>query len=146
MLVQPAILDLCCHSPQWHDRVIHRAHTELGHLGADKTLYIVREDYMWPHIRQDIKVFISRCPTCLVHSTKREKVPLGTLPLLAAPNQVVCIDLIGPLVTSSAGNRYVLCLVCHATGWAEAYTIQHKTNQSVWQAFFRYYLAQMSTP
>ena len=132
--------------PQWHDRVICRAHTELGHLGADKTLYRVREAYVWPHMCRDIKVFISKCPTCLVRSTKREKVPLGTLPLPAAPNQVVGIDLIGPLVTSSAGNRYVLCLVCHTTGWAEAYPIQDKTNQSVWQAFSRAYLSRMSTP
>ena len=131
---------------QWHQQIVQRAHKELGHMGAEKTLFRVREAYIWPHMRRDIKAIVAQCTTCIVHNSKRDKVPIGTMPLASYPHQIIGCDLVGPFVTSSAGNKYILCIICHATGWAEAYPLPDKTNNSVWQAFARQYIPSHGVP
>ena len=42
------------------------------------------------------------------------------------------MDLIGPLITSLLGNKYVLNIMDHCTGWVESYPLPNKSNKSVW--------------
>ena len=46
--------------------------------------------------------------------------PTG-MPTATYPNEIVGIDTVGPLTMGEGGNRYLITLIDHATGWAEAY-------------------------
>ena len=51
--------NLCTHVLQEkHD------HPTAGHFGYNKTLELVRRDYIWPSMRADCKKFISQCVLC----------------------------------------------------------------------------------
>ena len=41
------------------------------------------------------------------------------------------MDLIGPLVTSTNNNKYVLTIIDHCTGWSEAYPIPYKKELTI---------------
>ena len=53
------------------------------------------------------------------------------MPLPASPMQVVGMDLIGPLTESGNGNKYVVNIVDHCSGWAESYPIPTKSSINV---------------
>ena len=55
-------------------------------------------------------------------------------------------DLIGPLITSTSGHRYILTIVDHCTGWAEAYPLANKTSTEVWQRLTREFLPRHGYP
>ena len=73
-------------------------------------------------------------------------VPMGEMPLAAYPMQIVGADLIGPFVSSLNGNKYVLTIIDHFTGWAEAFPLKDKSNASVWQAWANHFLPRHGTP
>lgn len=56
------------------------------------------------------------------------------------------MDLIGPFHPSPQGNKYILTVLDHLTGWAEAYPIPNKTSESVFQKFYHEFVARFGTP
>ena len=93
-----------------------------------------------------IRQTLTRCPTCIAHSRQIDRAPMGEMPLPSSPMQIVGMDLIGPFVPSIYHNRYMLTIICHATGWAEVYPLQDKSNASVWRAFANHFLPQHGPP
>ena len=112
--------------PQFQEAVIDRAHKEVGHLATHKTLARLKEAYVCPHMRESVRTRLNKCAVCAVHYRKPDHVTMGDMPLPASPMQIVALDLIGPFVASSNDNKYVLTVIDHCTGWAEAYPIPNK--------------------
>ena len=129
----------------YRDAVIDRAHREVGHL-ANATVCRLGEAYVWPGMRRQVRDRLKRCPICQTHSRRTDHVEMGTMPIANYPMQIIGMDLIGPFVTSPGGNKYVLTIIDHCTGWAEAYPIPDKTNRSVWTAFANQFLPRFGAP
>ena len=53
--------------PSMRQKVIQRAHHEVGHQGTRKTLARVQEAYKWPHQRRDVHHALRRCARCVVN-------------------------------------------------------------------------------
>jgi len=121
--------------PSIRTRVIEKAHNDVGHMSAQKTLDRVREAYVWPKMKSDIRRFCYQCPLCSVHTRAREHTEMGEMPIPAYPMQIISADLTGPLAKTDSGNLYILNIIDHLTGWAESYAIPDKTNESVWKCF-----------
>ena len=51
---------------------------------------------------------------------KVTKVPLGKMPLIEVPFHRIAINLVGPLIPSARGHRYILTVVDYATRYVEA--------------------------
>ena len=131
---------------QFQEAVIDRAHLEVGHMATHKTLCRLREAYVWPHMRESIKGRLAKCATCAVHYKRQDHVAMGDMPLPASPIQVVAMDLIGPFVASLNNNRYILTIVDHCTGWAEAYPIPDKRNTTVAHVFHNSFVSAHGCP
>ena len=116
----------------YRQRVIKRAHEEVGHMGVIKTLHRIQEAYKWPKMHKEVASFITRCPACVVNTDHRDKVRPDPMPIAEYPGQVIAMDICGPYVPSRTGNKYILTLIDHATGYAEAYPIPDKTQESVY--------------
>ena len=86
-----------------------------GHLGADRTLQLIRERFYWPRMVEEVHYFISNLCTCV-----RQKKPLiyGQAPLLpmitSSPFEVVGVDFLY-LEKSSGAFEYILLLKDHFT-------------------------------
>ena len=103
--------------PEARAPVIRKCHTEVGHMGIDKTVNRIHESYDWAGLRAQTMRVINNCAKCQVHSGKRDKPPPTYMPVARYPNQIIGIDHIGPFPMSPTGNRYCITLIDHSTGW-----------------------------
>ena len=132
--------------PEYQEAVIDRAHKEVGHMATQKTLARLREAYVWPHMRASIRARLNKCAICIVHHKRQEHVAMGDMPLPPTPMQVVAVDLIGPFVASSRNNKYVLTIIDHCSGWAEAYPIPDKRSETIEHLFHNCFVATHGCP
>ena len=127
-------------------KVLQNAHERSGHQGMRKTLCLVRDAYVWEGMRKDVTQMIDTCPKCQVNRRITVRTPYSEMPLARYPNQVIGMDLIGPLIKSTAGNQYILTIVDHCTAWAEAYPIPYKRAECVSSKFFNEYCPRHGIP
>lgn len=121
--------------PSMRAVIMEKAHIDVGHMSTYKTLERVREAYVWPKMRADIRLFCFKCPVCSVHTRQREHVEMGEMPIPAHPMQIISADITGPLAKTDNDNQYILNIIDHLSGWAESYALPDKTNENVWKCF-----------
>ena len=93
-------------------RVLQEKHDHLtaGHFGFNKTLELLRRDYVWPLVRTDCKTFVAQCVLCARNKPSRHR-PYGLLqplPIPERPWHSISMDFIEQLPTS---NGYTAILV-----------------------------------
>ena len=116
--VEQLVLPKCCRSA-----VIQIAHSIPlgGHLGKTKTTDRILQRFYWPTMHRDIENFCKACAVCQKMSTKGvRKAPLRSLPIISQPFERIAMDVVGPLLKSSYGNRFILVICDYATRYPEA--------------------------
>lgn len=102
------------------DKVIQYFHKgpAAGHFGRTKTLSRIRLYYNWPTIDTDVRRKIAACGKCWSQTPqgRRLVIPQSKLPI-GWPNEIVAMDLFGPLSLTNTGNRYVMVVIDHFTKW-----------------------------
>ena len=97
--------------------LIHKHdHPISGHLGQNKTLDLIRRDYVWPNMRSFVKDYVNSCTTCKRTKTPRHK-PYGLLkqlPIPSRPWDSISMDFIEHLPPSS-GYTSILVVVDRLT-------------------------------
>ncbi|XP_044150781.1 protein NYNRIN-like isoform X2 [Bufo gargarizans] len=91
-----------------------------GHRGEKLTYELLRDYAYWPHMLQDVRTY---CQGCLICPQFQPQAPTHRAPLMkrgmSMPWSDIQIDFIGPVTTSSKGNRYMLTVTCLFTKWVE---------------------------
>ena len=92
--------------------ILRHYYSDFIHHGRDKTYNFIKSLFYWPGITQDIDHYIKQCETCNFSSKTRLKKKVGKLKLFPSRkfNEIVAIDLVGPLPVTSSGNRYLLTI------------------------------------
>ena len=116
---------------KYRDDVIKRSHEEVGHLSINKTMKRTQDLYDWPGMKKDVRDFVADCATCRVHQNHTPKTTFGEMPIANYPFEIIGMNLIGPLVTSTNNNKYVLTIIDHCIGWSEAYPIPDKKGLTI---------------
>ena len=113
-----------------------------GHLGIKKTTDKIFTQFYWPGMHGEIERYCRSCDICQKTASRGRvnKVPLGTMPLMSTPFQMVAVDLIGKIQPSSErGHKYILVLVDYATRYPEATALKHIDAESVAEALVDMY-------
>jgi len=85
--------------------------SQVGHVGSDRLVKGLGEQGVhWPGMKEDIKEFVSNCPTCQKIKRQQEpRVPTAGYTLTsAAPMEEVSVDTIGPFEEDEDGKRHIL--------------------------------------
>ncbi|CAI7846817.1 unnamed protein product, partial [Closterium sp. NIES-54] len=84
-----------------------------GHFGSNKTLAGIAKYYYWPRMASDVQQFVTSCDTCQrMKSSKQKKTGLlQPLPVPEQPWQVVSLDFITGLPSTSRGNDSILVVI-----------------------------------
>lgn len=103
-----------------------------GHLGEQKTFQRIKERFYWPGYSKDTKEWCRACLSCAARKNppQHRRGPLNTIQA-GYPMQIVAADIVGPLPTSKAGNRYILVVSDYFTRWVEAYGIPNQEANTV---------------
>jgi hypothetical protein len=124
-----------------HDKVF------AGHQGVKRTRDLVKLNYFWPSMNQDIENYVDKCDSYSKFKVGRQPIaPLGELPETTTPFELVSIDICGPYPETRRGDRYLLTFIDHFSRYPEAIPIPKQDAPTVARAlvteiFSRLYMA-----
>ena len=105
--------------PSTHQtQVIHCLHDQLGHLGQDRTLDLVRSRFYFPNMEKAIREYVQRCESCVRRKSTMDRAPLVSISS-SRPMELLCIDFLS-LETSVGGYENILVITDHFTRYAQA--------------------------
>ncbi|KAJ8977624.1 hypothetical protein NQ317_010245, partial [Molorchus minor] len=111
--------------------VIINFHETLGHFGVYKTWVALRDKVHFPNMQRTIKKYIKACDICqkakisiLPKPPQKQIIPNGKDDLLA-------IDVLGPLVRSRAGVMYMLVIFNVFTKHVTLYPLRKATSRAM---------------
>ena len=107
--------------------VLEQYHDENGHMGVDKTYHTVGVKYYWPNMFKEVLGYIQGCVVCQARTLRAQKAPLSETDAPPYPFAKVSMDISGPYPTSLSGNKYILSVVDHYSGWPEAFALPDKS-------------------
>ena len=98
-----------------------------GHFGQNKTVSRLKQRFIWHGMRQDVLNCVRTCQICNTNkkANKKARGPLGQFHA-GAPLERVHIDILGPLVESRIGNKYILVLIDQFTKWVAFYALPNQ--------------------
>jgi hypothetical protein len=100
------------------DRVLEAYHNSFfgGHRGRKATLEALKARVFWIGMSSDVRDFVHACDTCTVGKTPK-KLYAGLFPIRKGrPFERMQIDFMQPTVPSKRGYKYILTVVCIASG------------------------------
>lgn len=117
------------------EKLLDIAHDNMwmGHLGCNKTIERLKQNYWWNQMGRDVKMKIKCCDVCMRvgKSTDKKKAPMCRVPIITEPYKRVNVDIVGPLTKTEKGNRYLLTLICCATKFPDAIPLKIADSESV---------------
>ncbi len=118
-----------------------------GHYGRDKTLERLKQSFMWMGMAKDVEVFVESCSICRVNK-KRSRTPQAGLGDYQAGIRLerVHLDILGPFVESTQGNRYILMIVDQFTKWLTCVALPDQSAESISNAFFDNFVCILGVP
>jgi len=113
-----------------------------SHPGANATVKLVSQRFVWPGVGKDCRAWTRTCTPCQRYKvTQHVKAPLESFNLPSARFSHVHIDLVGPLPVSS-GFRYCLIATDRHTRWPKAFPLSDITAEAVANAFVSVWVAR----
>jgi transposase InsO family protein len=117
-------------------------HDDIGHLGRDKTLELMRDRFYWPGMATSVANYVAQCPRCLCgKSPQHQRAPLVNIET-SQPMEMVCIDYLS-LEQCKGGVGNVLVITDHFSKYAQAFPTPNQTAKTtakvLYDSFFLHY-------
>ena len=116
-------------------------HDQVGHLGQDRVLDLLRDRFFWPGMYVDVVSYINSCPRCLRRKSQLDKAPLVNI----ETSQPLALDHLDYLkIEPSKGNiENVLVITDHFTRYTQAFPSKTQTALAtaklLWNNFILHY-------
>ena len=91
-------------------------------------------------MNKDIRKYIANCILCQHEKAKVQQYPLQMMEIPDRPFDKIAIDLVTECETSTSGNKHILTIIDHLTGWPEAVPIPDKSADTIVSTFINEYL------
>lgn len=117
------------------NKVLELSHDSeaVAHPGLSRTLKRVQKNYFWKGQFRQVKNYIASCHKCIRRRgyAKHIEAPIQRVPTADYPFQKCSFDAVGPLVTSTHGNKWIIVITDYFTRYAEAYPVQNIQSHTV---------------
>ena len=124
----------------WKFTILMEAHDKLGHQGNNRTYCLIKCQYYWKGMNKDIRKYIANCALCRCDKAKVQQYPLQMTEIPDRPFDKIAIDLVTDCETSTSGNKHILTIIDHLTGWPEAFPIPDKSADTIVATLINHYL------
>ena len=125
----------------YRQRAMEGCHDQVGHLGQDRVLDLLRGRFYWPGMHADVVSYINSCPRCLRRKSQQDKAPLVSIET-SQPLELIHLDYLK--IEPSKGNiENVLVITDHFTRYAQAFPSKTQTALAtaklLWNNFILHY-------
>ena len=124
----------------WKYTILVEAHDKLGHQGNSHTYCLIKHQYYWKGMNKDIQKYIANCVLCRWDKAEVQQYPLQMTEIPDRPFDKIAIDLVTDCETSTSGNKHILTIIDHLTGWPEAFPIPDKSADTIVTNLINQYL------
>ena len=115
--------------------VLEEAHRQVGHAGVAKTFDMIQRKLYWPGFFKSVEEFCRSCEVCAKNKTvPRPRSPMKPIEVVPIPFYMIGVDLVGPLKTTSQGNKYILSVINYYTKYAESIALPNQEAVTVAKA------------
>ena len=129
---------LCVPECSLRIQIVKELHGE-GHLGRDRTLKLVTDNYFWPTLRRDVERYVARCTVCQQGKGHASNAGLYLpLPIPTQPWTDLSMDFVLGLPRTQRGNDSIFVVVDRFSKMVHFITCKKTTDAvQVAQLFFR---------
>ena len=124
----------------WKYTLLMEAHDRLEHQGNTHTYCLINCQCYWKGMNKDIHKHIANCALCCREKAKIQNYPLQMRKIPDRPFDKIAIDLVTECETSTSGNKHVLTIINHLTGWPKAFPVLDKSANTIVSTFLNKYL------
>lgn len=122
--------------------VLKSLHDDMGHMGTERTLDLVRKRFYWPKMSAEVETKVRTCNRCIRRKTMPEKAaPLVNI-VATRPLELVCMDFLS-VEPDSSNTKDILVITDHFTKYAVAVPTPNQkartVAKSLWDHFFVHY-------
>ena len=104
-------------------------HDDYGHLGMDRVLVLLQEQYFWPKMSEDVRVYIRQCDRCMRFKKPKEQTEL--FPIMATyPLELVHLDFLS-IGGKEDKMKNILVVTDHFTRYPQCYVTKNQTALTV---------------
>ena len=120
-------------------------HDQVGHMGRDRTLGLVRERFYWPGMTGEVVDHVAQCERCIRSKTlSTQRAPLVNV-ATTQPMEMVCLDFLS-LEPSKGGVENILVISDHFTRYAQAFPTRNQTARTTARVLFENYIVHYGFP
>lgn len=130
----------------YHSLIFKELHQDMGHLGVERTLDLVRERFYWPQMHQDVEHFVTKVCECVRKKKPSRQTRAPLTPIQTTyPFELVSIDFLH-LDKCKQGYEYILVVMDHFTRFAQAYATKNKSAKTVADKLFNDFALKFGFP
>ena len=118
-----------------------------GHLGSKKTLDRLLSRFYWPGIIHDVSQHCKSCEACQKSSGRKsgKHAHLVSLPIIEEPFQRIAMDIVGPLIRSKSGNKFILVICDYSARYPEAVPLKNIQAETIAEELGKFF-SRMGVP
>ena len=127
--------------------VLAACHDDSGHFGVARTQALVLARFYWPGWRKAVDRYVASCSPCQAAKGPMRR-PKARLKRFGAgtPFQRIAMDFLGPLPSTSRGNKHILVVSDYFTKWVEAYPLADQRAETVGNVLWQHYFPRFGFP
>ena len=108
----------------------------MGHQGVNQTYHLIKYEYYWKSMNNDICKYINKCGLCKRERAGSQVYALQITDIPKRPFHKIVID----LNVSASCNQHILTIINHLKGWPEAFPIPGRKVDTIVCIFINHYL------
>ena len=119
-----------------------------AHPGKNKTWELVSYRFFRPGLNKIVTEYVKDCQICLNKNQrhKLQDVTVQPMPIADAPFQTVYADIVGPLVQTDEGNKYILVLIDSFSKYVEAWPLKNITTEDIAKTLITQFFPRYGLP
>ena len=135
--------------PALRKRILEHYHNLSNiHNGELRMTVMIKRTFYWYKMHADINLFCRTCKTCQMSGNKRKNKRAGLLKLFPARhfNEMVAVDLVGPLPVTISENRYLVTMIDRFTRYCRLIPVNNIKAITVVKAILNEWLYRLGIP
>jgi len=121
--------------------ILFKYHDQLGHLGVEKTVGTILQNYWFPKLTSKVKQHIAHCLKCIAYSPLSGKTEgiLHSLSKGNIPLDTLHVDHLGPMDKQCLSKKYVFVVIDAFSKYVKLYATKTTSSKEVIKALIDYF-------